>query len=389
LESTVAAEETRACNEEERAAPEPSALNEWKTDEQQLRGLISSVKDYAIFLLDTEGRVRTWNAGAQLIKGYNAAEIIGKHIGVFYSAEERAAGVPAALLREAERNGRAENEGWRVRKDGSLFWANVVVTAVRENGRLVGYGKVTRDLTERRSLEEERVRRARAEEAVRLRDEFLSIASHELRTPLTSLRIDLYGLKQATGNGDARNEQRLQRAIRNADRLTALIDSLMNVSRLTNGKLTLNPEPMDLSSSVAQVVEGMRGAAEKAGCDVEIASEGPIRGVWDRLRIEQVMMNLLSNAFQYAPGGTVKVAVRRYDGQAVVEVEDEGPGVPEEDLERMFQRFERVAPRQYSTGLGLGLYVSREIAKAHGGTVVARNRDAHGGAILSVRLPLG
>src|SRR4051812_3058116 len=146
---------------------------------ERLRLVVESVRDYAIFMLDPDGRVATWNPGAELAKGYRADEIIGNHIEIFYTPEDRASGLPRRLLAAALRDGRVENEGWRQRKDGTRFWADVIITALRDpEGGLLGFAKVTRDLTERRRADEERVKLARAEEAVRLRDEFLSIASH-------------------------------------------------------------------------------------------------------------------------------------------------------------------------------------------------------------------
>jgi len=164
---------------------------ERRRSEDQFRLLVDGVQDYAIFMLDPTGHVATWNAGAARIKGYRADEIIGEHFSRFYPEEERAEKAEREL-EIATREGRFEEEGWRVRKDGSRFWANVILTALRSpSGVLLGYAKVTRDLSDRRRLEEERLGRGKAEEALRLRDEFLSIASHELRTPLTALQLRL------------------------------------------------------------------------------------------------------------------------------------------------------------------------------------------------------
>ena len=175
--------------------------------------------------------------------------------------------------------------------------------------------------------------------------------------------------------------------LRNVDRLTALIESLLNVSRLVHGKVELKPEAMDLSQAVAQVVDSMRSQVVKSGCEVALDAPESILGVWDRLRIEQVVMNLLSNAIKYGAGGAVKLSVFKSEGQATLVVEDSGPGVPEPDLERIFERFERAASARHFGGLGLGLYVSHEIVNAHEGTIAAGNR-AGGGAFFTVRLPL-
>jgi PAS domain S-box-containing protein len=355
--------------------------------EERFRLLVEAVQDYAIFMLDPDGIVSTWNSGAERIKGYTAAEIIGKHFSLFRTEEDVRAGACDRELAMAASDGKLEDEGWRVRKDRSTFWANVVLTAIRSSsGDLLGFAKITRDLTERRLLDEERLRRARAEEAVRLRDEFLSIASHELRTPITSLQLDLFGMQRELGDSPTLGKK-LARATRNVDRLTALIESLLNVSRLVHGKVELKPEAMDLSQAVAQVVDSMRSQVVKSGCEVALDAPESILGVWDRLRIEQVVMNLLSNAIKYGAGGAVKLSVFKSEGQATLVVEDSGPGVPEPDLERIFERFERAASARHFGGLGLGLYVSHEIVNAHEGTIAAGNR-AGGGAFFTVRLPL-
>ncbi len=354
---------------------------------------MESIRDYAVFLLDGEGRVQTWNAGAALIKGYQREEIVGKPIELFYTPEDRESGRPAALLAQAVRDGRVEDEGWRVRKDGTRFWADVVITALQnEAGQLIGFAKVTRDLTQRQHAEQERRRlesdRIRAEEALRIRDEFLSVASHELKTPLTALQIELFAMRELAGQStDERLSRKLARASRNADRLSRLIEMLLDVSRISTGNLTLKPERFDLCQAVTQVAETMRPTADQAHCEFSCRTPGPIVGTWDRLRVEQIVMNLLSNAFKYSPGAAVTLSVSVEKGEAVIEVRDHGPGVVPQDFERIFERFERGSPRQNQGGLGLGLYVSRQIAQAHGGTIAGRNLP-EGGALFTVRLPL-
>ncbi|HEY6475235.1 MAG TPA: PAS domain-containing sensor histidine kinase [Polyangia bacterium] len=371
----------------------PAAPSLLESDER-FRVLVESIRDYAVFLLDKEGRVQTWNAGAALIKGYQRDEIVGKSIELFYTREDRDNGRPARLLAEAAREGRVEDEGWRVRKDGTRFWADVVITALRDDaGETIGFAKVTRDLTERQHGEEERRRldaeRIRAEEALRIRDEFLSIASHELKTPLTALQIELYGMRELGGQStDERMSRKLGRASRNADRLSRLIEMLMDVSRIATGRLTLRPEPFDLSDAVNRVAETMRGTAEQARCEFSCRTPGPIPGTWDRLRVEQVVMNVLANAFRYGAGAPVMLSASVENGEAIVQIRDHGPGVPPDDFGRIFERFERGSPKQDRGGLGLGLYLSREIAQAHGGSIAGRNLP-DGGAVFTLRLPLG
>lgn len=358
-----------------------------RQSEERLQLMIGSISDYAVYMLNPEGRVTTWNPGAERIKGYRAAEIIGEHFSRFFAPEDVDAGKPAQELEIATRESRYEEESWRVRKDGGRFWANVILTPMRdETNRVVGFVKVTRDLTERRHLEAERLRLGQAQEAIRLRDEFLAIASHELKTPLTALQLQLESIRRIAGTPEA-IAQRIDRAIRVGERLARLIDTLLDVSRIARGSLKLNPEPFDFVEAARDVVERLRETAATAGCDVRLAAEAAVPGCWDRLRIEQVLMNLVSNAIKYARGKPVDVRVARHGNDVVLQVEDGGPGIPVEDLPRIFERFERAASTHHYGGLGLGLYVARQIAEAHGGTATAENVPG-GGASFTVRLPL-
>jgi PAS domain S-box-containing protein len=356
--------------------------------EERFRTLVETIRDYAIFMLDPEGRVASWNAGAQRIKGYTAREIIGRHFSVFYPEEDLKAGKTEHELRVAARDGRFEDEGWRLRKDGSRFWANVIITALRDpTGALIGYAKVTRDLTERRELEDERLRLAHAHEAVRLRDEFLSLASHELRTPLTVLRLQLEALRDRIASDDRATLGKLDRSVRASERLTELVEALLDVSRIATGQFTLHPERGDLGEIVAIAVDRLAETAAQAGCALTVTAETAV-GHWDRSRIDQLVTNLVSNAIRYAAGTTIAVSVVRDGDDAVIHVRDRGPGMPEGQLTRIFERFERSASMRHFGGLGLGLYVVRQITEAHGGSVIAEN-SVSGGACFTVRLPLG
>jgi PAS domain S-box-containing protein len=363
------------------------AEEQLRRSEARFRLLVSSVRDYAIFMMDLEGRVMTWNTGAAQLKGYSAKEIIGEHFSRFYPPQDVERGKPALELDIAKREGRYEEEGWRVRKDGSLFWANVVITLVHdEAGTLLGFAKVTRDLTERRRAEDDRIRLAQAQEAIRLRDEFLAIASHELKTPLTALQLQLQSLQARMDSLEPGVTAKLDRAVHSTERLAGLIETLLDVSRLSTGRLTLKPERMELLATVKDVTERLHEAASHADCPVLVREGQPIEGTWDRLRIEQVITNLLANAFKYAAGSPVELSVTREGTEAVLVITDKGPGIPEEDLPRLFNRFERAAPMQHYGGLGLGLYVTREIVEAQGGTVSVENPPG-GGARFTVRLP--
>ncbi|WP_257453721.1 sensor histidine kinase [Archangium lipolyticum] len=358
-----------------------------RRSEERFRLLVSSVKDYAIFMLDPEGRVVTWNSGAARLKGYSAREIVGEHFSRFYPPEELAKNKPARDLELARRDGRFEEEGWRLRKDGTTFWANVLITAMHDPaGTLLGFAKVTRDLTDHKRVEEERLRLAQTQEAVRLRDEFLSIAAHELKTPLTALLLQLQSLRNRVASLEPNIATRLGRALHSTGRLSDLIETLLDVSRISTGRLTLHPERFDLTAMVKDVAERLREAASAAGCTLLIRDGQPIEGTWDRLRIEQVLTNLLANAFKYAAGGPVELSMGREGSEALLIVTDSGPGLPEKDMPRLFGRFERAASINHYGGLGLGLYVCREIVQAHGGTISAENPPG-GGARFTIRLP--
>jgi PAS domain S-box-containing protein len=370
------------------ATAERRAADALRQSEENLKLMIGSIADYAIFMLDPNGRVESWNPGAGRITGYREDEIVGVNFSRFFTSEDVARGRPAHELRSAAEQGRFDGEGWRVCKDGTRFWAGVVIAPMRDTtGRLVGFVKTTRDLTQSRSLQEERVRLAQAQEAVRLRDEFLSIASHELRTPLTALQLELQGARDRASATDEKVVQKIDRATRVGDRLAQLVEALLDVSRIATGRLTLNLEPCDLAEPIREVVERLEESASSAGCKLSLSVSAPVPGRWDRLRIEQVAMNLISNAIKYSAGQPIDVSVSREAEMAVIEVRDKGPGIPEEQLSRIFERFERAASNRHYGGMGLGLYVARQIAEAHGGTITVGNLpDA--GACFTVRLPL-
>ncbi len=365
-----------------------------RQSEARFRMLVENVRDYAIFMLDTGGHIASWNRGAERIKGYRPEEIIGKHFRTFYPPEDVERGKPEWELEVAIREGRYEEEGWRVRKDGTRFWASVVITALfDETGTLRGFGKVTRDFTARRQAEEAR-ELERLREAVRARDEFLSVASHELKTPLTPLQIKLTAMLRAielhpdTSLAPEKVAKDLDMARRQVRKLADLIEDLLDVSRISVGKLSLTPEPMDLIPLVQEVVGRYGPQAAQAHCPVDVVATAPVvEGTWDKKRMEQVVTNLLTNAFKYGAGKPVHVRVGLEDGQAVLSVRDEGIGIATDDQAHVFERFMRAVSDRHYGGLGLGLFITREIVHGHGGTI--RVCSALGkGATFTVTLPL-
>jgi len=341
-------------------------------------------------MLDPQCRVTTWNAGAERLKGYSADEVVGQHFSIFYTPEDREADLPMQAIAQALMQGRFQAEGWRQRKDGTRFWASVVITTLYdERRRIVGFAKVTRDLTERRQAESDRLNLAKVEEALRLRDEFLSIASHELRTPLNALSLYLQSTKRL-GDEDKIPQMRtsLEKARKQVERLTELVDGLLDVSRIAEGKLTLKREPIDLIALVRESVEDVRGVAEQSGSEISIASGvQQATGRFDRLRVAQLFTNLLHNAIKYGRGAPIEVEISAAGPEASVSIRDHGIGIAEIDRERIFSRFERAVSARHFGGLGLGLYICQSIVDAHGGTISVESTPGQG-STFTVRLPL-
>ncbi|HEX8705072.1 MAG TPA: ATP-binding protein [Myxococcaceae bacterium] len=530
--------------------------------EERFRLLIDSMQDYSVFPLSVDGRVSNWNLGAERLKGYTTQEALGLHISIFFPQEENAERVPERILRRAEAEGRAEYEGWLLRKDRSQFWGTVVLSAMRDqDGRLRGFSNIARDLTERKrseqaqaflaqagerltgsleyertlqevarlavrsmadwctvairgakglavvsvahadqvweprirellrvmperdlklvrgighvvrtgqsdlcpdtleaawvrpalgldtpeclmelgarsfmcvplkargdtfgaicfvsatpgrnygpvdlALAEELVRRAglavdnarlfhEAQEALKARDEFLSMASHDLRSPLTSLRLQLQAVKkdmQRDGGGPRSPEKlasRVESMVRQTDRMIQMMDALLDISQMTAGRLELKRQKLDLVELVHEAVATLGEELRQAGVEVRVYMEGPVEGMWDRLRVEQVVDNLLSNAVKYGDGQPVELTVSTDGETAKLVVRDRGVGIAPEDQRRLFDRFERVRLDRDVAGHGVGLWIVRRVVEAHGGRVHVESRLGEGSSFI-VQLPL-
>jgi PAS domain S-box-containing protein len=364
------------------------ALVEFRASAERFRLLVESVQDYAIFLLDPGGRVASWNLGAQRIKGYGADEIIGQHFSLFFTPEDRALGRPEAELEMAAAAGRCEFESWRVRKDGTRFWANVVVTALRDEQGLQGFAKVTRDLTERRRKEAAERLAAAHLEANRLKDQFLATLSHELRTPLNVVMGQLRRLRG--GRLTAEQAERAWEALERNTRLQLrIVEDLLDTSHILSGHLRLSRGPVDLAKVVAFVLDETRPFAEAQGValDAEIT---PVMVHGDPARLQQVVSNLVNNAVKYTPsGGRVSVSLTRTRQGATLNVKDTGIGIDPEFLPRVFDRFTQGDPSDTRThgGLGLGLAITRDLVTMHGGVIDAASEGRSRGSTFTVHLP--
>jgi hypothetical protein len=356
-------------------------------DDERYRSLVENVADYAIFLLDPEGRVSSWNRGARMLKGYPADEILGRDFSVFYTEDARAAGHPKEELEIATREGRHEEEGWRVRKDGSLFWANVVITAIHNGrGELTGFAKVTRDFTERRAmleaLERQAVELREANEALSRvaqdRTEFLAVTAHELRTPVTVVDGFASTLRDGWESFSDRERLEMVRALaRGGQRLSTLVDELLTASRLEAGVLEVHPTEFDLGELVTEVVRDVADPSES----VVVTDVQNVLVNADRNRVHQMVTNYVTNALRYGGPPIVVTTSRSSDG-IVLRVNDSGAGVPPELVPRLFGKFARGSSHQ---GTGLGLFIVRELARAQGGDAWYEAR-AGGGSCFALRL---
>jgi PAS domain S-box-containing protein len=360
--------------------------------------MVESVRDYAIFMLDPAGYIASWNVGAERIKGYTADEIIGRHFSVFYPQSEIDAGKPALELEVAARDGRFEEEGIRLRKDGTAFWASVVLTAVRsEDGSLVGYAKVTRDLTERRAAQQRALadarRLAESEAANSAKSDFLTAMSHELRTPLNAIGgyADLLTLGLG-GPMSTEQVQYLERIRRSQQHLMGIITDILNFSRIEAGQISYSIAPVGLSKVVDTVLPMVVPQALGKGVQVERGtSSGDAIALGDQAKVAQILLNLLSNAVKFTKnGGRVTVDVDTTPDHACVTVRDTGTGIPADKLQSIFEPFVQLG-RSFSSaheGTGLGLSISRDLAQAMNGSLSASSVEGVG-STFTLSLPRG
>jgi PAS domain S-box-containing protein len=272
--------------------------------------------------------------------------------------------------------------------DGRIRWiagrARVSYDASGDPAKMIG---TALDISEQKELERY------LSEGIHTRDEFISIASHELKTPVSSMRIQIQMLDRlAKKNGiEAVDPTVLQKtvniSIKQLDRLNRLINDMLDISRMATGNLTLEKEEVHLDELAQEVIERLNSVILAAGCQVHLEVEGKVEGIWDRLRIDQVISNLISNATKYAAGQPIEISIKKGEGETVcISVQDHGPGIPEDDQRRIFQRFERAVPHTGITGLGLGLYISRQIVELHGGKIRVESSPNHGSNFI-VELP--
>jgi PAS domain S-box-containing protein len=376
-----------------------TAKEQAKRQAEQYRLVLESTTDYAIFMLDPEGRVISWNVGAERIKGYRADEIIGQHFSRFYPADAIARDWPAHELRVATAVGKYEEEGWRLRKDGSRFWANVLITAVRDKaGKLQGFSKITRDLTERKRAEENTLRlheqqtlSAALKEADRKKDEFLAMLAHELRNPLAPIR-NAVELLRATAPPVPEVQWVREIIDRQVRQMTRLVDDLLDASRIAKGKLVVRKERIVLAAVIASAVEASRPMIEKGKHELTVRTPTePIHLHADPDRLCQVLQNLLNNAAKYTEeGGHIYLTVEADGDNVLIRVKDTGIGIPAEVMPRIFDLFAQVdrSLDRAQGGLGIGLSLVKTLVEMHHGTVTVRSDGPGRGSEFVVSLPV-
>lgn len=339
--------------------------------ENQLKLFIDSVTEIAFSLLDTAGTVKSWNAGAERILGFQEEEIVGKHFSKIYPLEEVVAQKASRDLEMAEKAGKHEGESSYLKKDGSTLCAKLSIYALKDSqGKLCGFGIIFQTAG----------------------DDVVSVASHEMRTPLTALTLHLEMTEKLLStlalpdSVKAKFERSLDHSAKQVDTLCKLVDELHDVTRIQSGMFSYNYKQINLSELVSELCHSYEVAFDGANIALECHIQPEVEGYWDPSRLQQIVTNLISNVLKFAADSKVIVTLKADSQNAILTVKDSGPGIPHEKRNTIFERFERGANPSVS-GLGLGLYISRQIAQGHGGTIEVQSEVGKGSTFF-LRLPL-
>ncbi|HEY2487574.1 MAG TPA: PAS domain S-box protein [Candidatus Binataceae bacterium] len=363
-----------------------------QSETNALLAAIIESSDDAIVSKTLDGIIQNWNRAAEVMFGYTAAEATGRHITLIIPPELRhEEDEILAKLRRGERI--AHYETIRRTKDGRDLNISLTVSPIRDaSGRVIGASKVARDITERKSLERDRERllqwerdtRKQLSDAVSARDEFITVAAHELRNPLHVVHLTLQLLQRASTDSP-RLAELVEKAGLQLRRLNTLVERLLDVTRVRSGTFELFRENFDMSVLVREIVA--RFANEPPATRITLELDATIRGSWDRLRIDQALTNLLSNAVKYGSRNPIGISASSDGSRVTIKVRDEGIGIGEEELPRIFDRFERLNAGSGREGLGLGLWIAKIIVEAHGGAILAES-EVGKGSVFTVTLPL-
>ena len=354
--------------------------------------LATDAKEYAVFLVGLDGHLLCWNAGAERIFGYQSNEIIGQHFSRFFSPEDILTGQPEHELKTALADGRADSNCWQVRKDGTRFWCQATVTPLLdENKQARSFARVMHDLTESEAVQAQRKRADGLAEANRSKEEFMALLSHELRSPLSPILNALNILRQMRTN-DPIIEQAGNIIDRQVGVMVRLVDDLLDISRITKGKLRLTKEQVELRVVVNHAAETARPFMDARKHDFSVSL--PTEPIWveaDPARMEQVVVNLLNNAAKYTDtGGLIRMTVSQEGDEAVIRVRDNGVGIAPELLPHIFELFTQVdgsLGRSYG-GLGIGLALARNLVEMHEGRLQASSAGLGKGCEFTIKLPV-
>jgi PAS domain S-box-containing protein len=354
---------------------------------------VHTVQDHAIFAMDPQGRILHWNAGAQAIMGFSAGDVVGRELPDIFTQEDCEAGIPRLELETAAHMGRAADERWHVRKDGSRFWGLGTVAAIRgPDGALLGFGKIVADRTDLKELQDALQSRnevlAHSDE---LKNRFLAILAHELRNP-QSVLANSAGVLRRYGAGDTQLHtvaDMIERQVRQTQRL---IEDLTDLARSSRGRIELRMQPLDLREMARLAAEAVQSVMSERRHELAtVMPDLPVPVDGDADRIQQVMINLLRNAARYTPpGGAISLSVSAEGQEGVVRIHDTGVGIPAGQLAEIFELFTQGHPDNVESraGMGIGLALARELVELHGGTIQARSDGIGKGSEFIVRLPL-
>ncbi|KAF9773026.1 hypothetical protein IL306_009219 [Fusarium sp. DS 682] len=357
----------------------------WLPIDDAFRILVQAVKDYAIFLLDTRGNVMTWNKGAELNKGYKKEDIIGKHFSTFYGEEDIKSRKPERELEICLREGRVEDEGWRYRKDGSRFWANVVITAIYKNDIHVGFGKVTRNLTERKEAELRLT--AAYEESAKLKNDFLANISHEIRTPMHGVLSACSLLQDSVLTEEQRETANIIQESGHV--LLRIINDILDYSKIAAGTFPIKNEMLDITNVVTSVVRNVQTTVQPGvSLKLDLSANLPKWAEGDPLRYRQIFENILCNAVKFTEKGYISIRVLLLSEDVatqtiMTEVWDTGHGVTENDAQELFKPFTQLdTPNQKRRpGTGLGLSIAKSLTELLGGNIGYKPNPERQGSI--------
>lgn len=367
-----------------------------RESEERYRSIVEQVIDYGIFMMDEKGRIVSWNEGAKRIKGYDAREIIGKYFSIFYQEEDILNGKPAYELKVARAEGKYEEEGWRLRKDGTRFWANIVITAIYNAERnLIGFSKVTRDLTERKKSEQAlkesyQSSRQLAEELTAANvelsaanqelEQFTSIVSHDLQEPVRTLKSFLQLMNMKLDQGQYQDlKTYLEKSVHAANRMKALINNLLDYSQISKNELI--KEKIHVNELIEHTLQNLKGSIDASKAEIKVVIDpGSEYMEADRIQLVQLLQNLLSNSLKYTAGEAPQIEIRckADNGYVKFAVRDNGIGIDHKDLSKVFDVFRRLHTVKDYPGTGMGLAICKKVVERHHGQIWLESEPGKG-----------